>query len=69
MPPRDPFGDWLATRPVRRLAAQLGLAHQAVEKWRNGGGVSPAKMPAVKRLAKRDGIVLTTDHLLPRTTR
>lgn len=70
MPPTDPFGDWLAARCKQdgpgATARLLEVSTQRLALWRKGSGVSPARMPRVKRLAMRDGVILTTDNLLHR---
>ena len=66
-PPRDPFRNWLRSTKVREVASALAVSTQTVAVWRAGGGVWPQRMAAVKRLAKRDGVTLTTDNLLPRS--
>ncbi len=66
MAPRDPFRDWLRSKKVRDIAITLAVSTQAVAGWRDGGGVWPKRMTAVKRLAKRDGVTLCTDDLLAR---
>ena len=65
MAPRDPFRDWLRSKKVRDIAIALAVSTQAVAGWRDGGGVWPKRMTAVKRLAAKDGVRLATDHLLP----
>lgn len=65
-PYRDPFRRWIRAVGVRAVSRDLNVAVQAVDRWRSGGGVHPARHDAVKRAALRDGYLVTTDDLLPR---
>lgn len=65
VPRPDAFRAWLRGRgSLRKTARDLNLTHPAVALWNNGGGVAQDHHAAVKKLAKSEGVILTTDHLL-----
>ena len=47
----------------RLVATKLGLDPTTVWRWQ-GNGIPPERWPAVLRLAKRVGLVVTVDQLL-----
>lgn len=65
-----PFRSWLYSRPLDELAARLGVTKTTIRGWRTARtSPAPTRYPHLKMHAKRDGVTLTTDDLLPRATR
>lgn len=66
MPTLNPFRAWLYSRELPDLADRLGVTRTTIREWRTGRGApNHTRYASIKRLAKRDGVTLTTDDLLP----
>ena len=65
-----PFRSWLYQRQLADIAKRCGVTKTTIRGWRTGRTYpAVARHGTLKRLAAYDSVTLTTDDLLPRTTR
>lgn len=65
-----PFRSWLHRHPLDVLAQRVGVTKTTIRAWRTARGFpSASRYAKLKALAARDGVTLTTDHLLPTRTK
>ena len=65
-----PFRSWLYTRPLDELVARLYVTKTTIRGWRTARThPAPSRFAHIKMVARRDGVTLTTDDLLPRAAK
>ena len=66
MPKPNPFRAWLRSRPLAEMAERCDVSKTTIREWYTGRAHPHIlRHDWLKRLAARDSVTLTTDHLLP----